>query len=217
LEEEIVRISEAEKRHIGRDLHDSLGQTLGGISCLSQVLHRKLADKQLAEAEDAAKIETLVANSVDLTRSLAHGLNPVALIPEGLMVATRELASSIESVYGVHCVLRCDSPVLVDDNMVAVHLYRIAQEATNNAIRHGKAKEILLKLASTDGSVCMTVEDNGIGLAESDIWSGGMGMRVMEYRARAIGASISISRRPQGGTSLVCRQTRTDREAEDDQ
>ena len=206
LETEIVRISETEKRHIGSDLHDSLGQTLGGIACLSQVLHHKLLEKKLTEAEDAAKIEMLVSNSVGLTRSLARGLNPVELEPAGLMVAIRELAGNVESMFGVECSFRCTKPVLVPDNMMAVHLYRIAQEAANNAVRHGKAKAVTITLSSDNGAVTMSVEDNGIGLPEGPYKGDGLGLRIMKYRADTIGASISVTRRPTGGTIVVCKQ-----------
>lgn len=208
LETEIVRIIETEKRHIGSDLHDSLGQTLGGISCLSQVLHQKLSAKQLAEAEDAAKIEMLVSNSVGLTRSLARGLNPVGLQPGGLMVAIRELAANVESVFGVKCKFNCAEPVLLSDDIAAVHLYRIAQEATNNAVRHGKAKKITIELSSDNGAVTMSVEDNGVGLPEDPYGKEGLGLRIMKYRAGTIGASISVSGRPNGGTAVVCKQAR---------
>jgi PAS domain S-box-containing protein len=205
LETQLLRISEVERRRIGRDLHDSLGQTLSGLSCLSQVLHRRLAARSLPEAEDAARIESLLADSVALARSLVRGLNPVGTKPDSLMLAMRELAASVESMFGVKCLFQCDRPVFVADSATAMHLYRIAQEAANNAVRHGRAGKVTMTLGASDGAVVLTVADDGVGLPEELTGGDGMGLRIMQHRANTIGANLRIQRGRDGGTEIVCR------------
>ncbi|MGB2821732.1 MAG: MASE3 domain-containing protein [Phycisphaerae bacterium] len=209
LETAVLRAGELEKERIGQDLHDSLGQTLSGAACLSQVLHQKLAGKSLPEAEDAARIESILSDSVSLTRSLARGLIPVGLEPDSLMTAMRELASNLEEMFQVRCVFRCDRPVLVEDGAVAGHLYRIAQEAANNALRHGKAKEIVLELAEAPDGIVLRVRDDGVGLPDSAGEGGGMGLRIMKYRAEMIGGHLTVARGPEGGTLVACRLRKT--------
>jgi signal transduction histidine kinase len=209
LEAEVLGISETERERIGQDLHDSLSQTLSGISCLSQVLHNKLAAKSMAEAEEAKRIELLIADSVKLTHSLAKGLIPVGVEPESLMAALKELASNMESMFNICCAFRCEQPVLVEDKTVATHLYRIAQEAINNALRHGQAHNVIISLTLSNGDVVLSVEDDGRGLPEDRTESAGMGLRIMDYRARTMGASLSLQPGRQGGTCLICRLKQT--------
>lgn len=211
LEKEVLRIGDMERQRIGQDLHDSLGQTLSGVSCLSQVLHRKLAGKSVEEAEDAARIESLIRESIDLTRSLARGLNPLGLQAHGLMDAMGELASSTEAMFGVQCGFRCDQPVLVEDRILATHLYHIAQEAAHNAARHADARNVMIQLAVSGRMLLLTVEDDGVGLPEDAANGRGMGLRIMKYRADSIGASVNFLRRPGGGTIVACRVEQTAR------
>ncbi len=205
LETAVLRASEMEKERIGQDLHDSLGQTLSGAACLSQVLHQKLAGKSLPEAEEAARIGSILSDSVNLTRSLARGLIPVGLEPGSLMTAMRELAANMEEMFAARCVFQCDRPVLVEDSATAGHLYRIAQEAANNALRHGKAKQVVLELAESPGDIVLSIRDDGVGLPDSAGEGGGMGLRIMEYRAEMIGGHLTVGRRPEGGTLVTCR------------
>jgi len=206
LEAEVLKVSETERRRIGEDLHDSLGQVLSGAACLSGALRRRLQAAEDREAEQAAKIESLLNQSIDLTRALARGLDPVGLEPEGLMHAMADLAANVADLFGVTCEFRCDEPVLVEDTAVARHLYRIAQEATSNAARHGKAGRITISLEADGNPVALRIEDDGVGLpAEPQPGGTGLGLRVMQYRAHAIGADFEIGPRPGGGTAVVCR------------
>ncbi len=159
----------------------------------------------MAEAEEAKMIESLITDSVKLTHSLARGLIPVGVESEGLMSALKDLASNVKSMFNIHCVFQCDQPVLIEDKLVATQTYRIAQEAINNAVRHGQAQKVMISLTLSDGDVVLSVEDNGRGLPENIADSAGLGLRIMNYRARAIGASLSVQSKSQGGTSVVCR------------
>lgn len=205
LEREIQEVSEQEKRRIGQDLHDGLGQYLTGIAFMAKVLQQKLATKRLPEAGDAGKISDLVNRTVSQTRDLARGLCPVELETNGLQAALQELTSSVSKLFNVKCRLESNQTVLIYDNAAAVHLYRIAQEAVSNAIKHGKSTCIVVGLTWEKGMVKLTIEDNGSGLPEQVAQSRGMGLRVMNYRAGMIGASISFERPTDGGTRVVCK------------
>jgi signal transduction histidine kinase len=206
LESEVLRIAEAERRRFGQDLHDSLGQILSGAACMSGALRHRLAAAHRPEADDLGKIETILNESIDLARSLARGLDLIGLKPEGLMRAMNDLAGAVEEMFGVDCAFHCDEPVLVDNVAAARHLYRIAQEAASNAVKHGKAKRITISLTDADGGVTLEVADDGVGLeAEPDERRQGLGLRVMEYRARAIGATFAIRPGPGRGTVVSCR------------
>ena len=209
LESEVLKIAEDERQRFGRDLHDGLGQTLSGISCLSEVLHARLAAKSLPEADDAKRIESLVIDSIKLARSLVRGLNPVAPEPEGLMDGLKELASNMENIFGIKCVCHCPRPVLVEDSFAAAHLYRIAQEAAHNAVRHGKAQQIIINLSRFESGIALSIEDNGSGIPEDLTQTTGVGINIMKYRASAIGARFSIRRRQGGGTSVACLLTQS--------
>jgi signal transduction histidine kinase len=205
LQSQVLESGEAERRRIGQDLHDSLGQTLSGLSCLSKVVHRKLVSRGVEEADDLARIESLLAESVTLTRSLAHGLNPVGLTGEGLVNAMRELAENTEGLFGVHCSFECPSPIDIADGALATHLYRIAQEATHNAARHARAREIGFSLVVPNGEIVLSVQDDGAGIPEGTAETRGMGLRVMRYRAHRIGGALSIRAGERGGTVVTCR------------
>jgi signal transduction histidine kinase len=204
LEEEILQISEREQRRIAHDLHDSLCQHLTATALAGQVLDERLTARHLPEARDAAKVVELVEEGITLARNVARGLYPVEMDAEGLMSAFQELANSITKGTKVRCVFECEQPVLVKNDAVATHLYRIAQESVHNAIRHGKPKRIGVNLSERDGVVSLRVEDDGIGLPETGTEGPGLGIRIMEHRAAMIGGSFSIEPAPTGGTIVTC-------------
>src|ERR1039457_638128 len=204
LEEEILRVSERERRSIGHELHDSLCQHLTGTALAGQVLGERLAAKSLPEAADAEKVVGLVEEGITLARNLARGLYPVDVEAEGLMAAFQDLANNITKGARVRCVFECGAPVLMHDDAAATHLYRIAQEAVRNAIQHGKPKRIGLTLSERNGLVTLTVEDDGAGVPEDVPKSGGLGIRIMAHRAAMIGGAFSIEPAPTGGTIVTC-------------
>jgi signal transduction histidine kinase len=204
LEEEILRVSEREQRRIGHDLHDSLCQHLTATALAGQVLGERLAAKALPEAADASKVVTLVEDGIELARNLARGLYPVEMEAEGLMAAFQELANAITKGAKVRCVFECDKPVLIHDDAVATHLYRITQEAVRNAIRHSKAKRIGISLSEDTGIIRLTVEDDGIGMPEDSHPTDGLGVQIMAHRAAMIGGAFAIEPAPTGGTIVVC-------------
>ena len=203
LEREIQTISEREQRRIGQDLHDGLGQYLTGIACMVKVLGAKLAEKKLPEAGDAQRITLMVNETIQQTRDLARGLCPVELETNGLQAALHELAARVTKLFNVQCEFDSTGVVQMYDNAAAVHLYRIAQEAINNAIKHGQASRIILSLTSANGQIVLAVKDNGCGFSANQK-SSGMGMRVMNYRAAMAGANVQIESVPEGGALVKC-------------
>jgi signal transduction histidine kinase len=204
LEQELLRISEREQRRIGHDLHDSLCQHLTGTALAGQVLGEKLAEKSLPEVEAANHVVKLVEEAIDLTHNLARGLHPVDLEGENFLDSFRELAANISERFKIRCEFECPSPSRIRAPEGAIHLYRIAQEAINNAIKHGKAKEIVIRLEKKDGRIVLSVQDDGPGFSESARNGPGMGLRIMAYRASVIGATFNIEKSPRGGTRVVC-------------
>jgi signal transduction histidine kinase len=205
LEQKILEISEGERRRIGHDLHDGLGQHLTGIALLAKALKQRLAGMKLNEAEQAAKIAELVNESIGWTRDLARGLSPVTLDSEGLPPALEELAVNASNLLHIKCTCHYDGADFAIDGEHALHLYRIAQEAINNSVKHGKAKGVQVGLASRGGRITMTVRDDGSGLSAKTLVDPGIGLQIMEYRARMIGATLSVARAaPSGGTVVTC-------------
>ena len=205
LEALVLSISEREQQRIGQDLHDGLCQQLTGIKFRNRLLEQKLAKRGLAEAADAHAIEGLLNQAVEQARNQAHGLNPVRLEADGLMAALQELASSISGLFGIECICETREMVLLQNPGVAIHLYRIAQEAITNAIKHGKATEVRLQLAEQDNHLQLTIRDNGIGFSPKTKQNGGMGLHVMNYRARTIGGVLEVKSEKRGnGTTVTC-------------
>ena len=204
LEEEILKVSEREQQRIGHDLHDSLCQHLTATALAGQVLGDRLAAKSLPEATDAGKVVQLVEDGIELARNLARGLYPVEMESEGLMAAFQELATSVTKGTRVRCVFECTQPVLIHDDRVATHLYRITQEAVRNAVRHAKAKRLGINLSEQNGTVKLSIEDDGLGVPEDLQHSKGLGVRIMAHRAAMIGGTFSIEPAPTGGTIVTC-------------
>ena len=204
LEKAILVISERERNRIAQDLHDGLGQHLTGIAFLSKVLERKLSESSVAESGDAGKIVLLVNDAIRKTKELARGLLPVVSESQGLMDALKACAEEMQDLFQVSCRFECDVPVLIDDVNVSTHLYHIAREALNNALKHGKAKELIIALHVRGNDGVLSVCDNGTGFPERTPNRSGMGLNIMNYRARMIGGSFEISANPSGGTLACC-------------
>jgi PAS domain S-box-containing protein len=204
LEKTILEISAREQRRIGQDLHDGLGQHLTGIAFMSKVQEQKLMEKGLSEAGDAAKIVNLVNEAINKTRELARGLLPVLSDAHGLMSALQQRASEVEDLFGISCQFQCFTPVLIHDDAVATHLYYIAREAVNNAIKHGRASQIVIGLAADQHQGALTIRDDGCGIGDIAPGNKGMGHHLMNYRARMVGGSLEVQRIATGGTMVTC-------------
>ena len=204
LEREILGISEREQLRMSHDLHDDLGQQLTGIQYLTDTLAGKLEEKSKTGAARAREIAVLVRNAMSQTRELAHGLFPVSMDAEGLADALKQLAARITRVFRRECRFHYPVPVLMLDHTTGIHLYRIAQEAVSNAIRHGKARRIEIALTRTENQLVLKISDEGAGLPRKPKKEKGMGLRIMQYRAGVIGGVLQVQRRTGGGTEVVC-------------
>jgi two-component system CheB/CheR fusion protein len=205
LEKEVLEISEREQRRIGQDLHDGLGQELTGLAFLSQNLARKLDDQSQPAAEELRRMSGVINSAIEKTRDIAKGLSPVEWGADGLSAALQNLSTRIRESYGIPCEFRRLHAVLVPSHTAAVHLYRIAQEAVSNAARHAQARCIWMSIDAEGSEVILTVEDDGKGIGAKNPGSTGMGLHLMPYRARMIGASFELQERPGGGTVVRCR------------
>jgi PAS domain S-box-containing protein len=204
LEEAILEISSTEQRRIAQDLHDGLGQHLTGIAFMSKVLEEKLSDKSLPEAAEAAKIVKMVNQAIENTRQLARGLHPVAAEPFGLMSALKKWATEVEELFHIRCSFQCPKPLAIRDPNLATHLYRIAQEAVNNAIRHGKSKNIIVGLSGKLGAGTLFIKDDGDGFPQKQQGQPGVGLSIMNYRADMVGGSVKVQPNEDRGITVTC-------------
>jgi signal transduction histidine kinase len=212
LERRILEISDAEQRRIGYDLHDGLGQHLTGIALMTRQLENRLTAEQSPHAARAVKISGLADTAVEWTHNLTRSLSPPALEKVGLAEALQELAANAENIFNIQCSFERDGQTDIRDLAAAVHLYRIAQEAISNAVKHGNAAHIRLRLSDLGNEIHMQIIDDGSGIqpANNHGEQDGMGLRIMQYRARMIGAQIDVQHRNgesqnQSGTVVTCR------------
>ncbi len=215
LEEEVLEISARERRRIGDDLHDGLGQYLAAIAVKAKLLEDDLAAAASSHKPKAEKLVRLVNNAIQQTRTLARGLDPIEVEANGLVPALQKLACETEDLFRVVCALRCDRPVLPMSKSIGLQLYRIAQEGINNAVKHGKPRRIEIGLATEPTHVRLRIKDDGCGFRLDTARRGGMGLRIMQYRAHVIGGVLTIQSRPNRGTEVQCLvlTTRGDRSA----
>ncbi|MBN1795938.1 MAG: PAS domain-containing protein [Sedimentisphaerales bacterium] len=205
LEREILNISEQEQRRIGQELHDSLGQQLIGIAFMTRVLQQKLQKKKIKETEDLSAIAKLVNEATDQARSLAKGLHPVDIDSGSLSSSLHELAVSTEKLFGIRCELNYTEALKVTDTEAAVHIYRIAQEAVTNAIKHGRTRNIRISLAKSNNKAIMIIENDGKDFpSKFEKRGAGMGLQIMDHRIDLIGGELTIRKGSKGGTVLTC-------------
>ena len=171
---------------------------------MCQVLEQKLSAKSKAEAKQVAEIGRLIREATSHTRKLARGLSPVELESNGFTSALDELAAHVEKLFHVKCRFEYSSPVSIRDNVAATHLYRIAQEATNNAIKHGKARRVDISLKSAGDRFTLSIADDGAGFSNETKKSGGMGLHTMKYRAGIVNAALDVRSAPGSGTTITC-------------
>ncbi|QEG38355.1 PAS domain S-box protein [Roseimaritima ulvae] len=204
LEKQLLDAASEEARRIGNDLHDGIGQELTGLSMVADTLVTALSRKAMPEVDIAEKIRGGAKRALKQVRSLAQGLNPVNVDAQGLMSALSQMSRRVKDIYEVECEFRCERPVLLRDNQAATQLYRIAQEATTNAVKHGRATRIVIELEHQQQQASLRIVDNGIGMATDADRAEGMGLRIMKYRAGIIGGNLQICEAADGGTAVCC-------------
>jgi signal transduction histidine kinase len=204
MERDLLAIREKEQKLIGREMHDSMGQMLTGIAVKSKGLELKLKGKSLEESADAADICELASEAIAQTRRLARMLYPVEIETGGLISALQGLVSNTKDLLKVSCRFKCNNAIPIRDPVTAQHLYRIAQEAITNAVRHGKPKNIRIELASAKGKTTLKVANDGKDFPRILAKKKGLGLNIMEYRAKMIGGTLKVSRGRKSGTVVAC-------------
>jgi len=203
LEREITQAAVEERRRIGQELHDGLGQQLTALEMMAHALTRELKRIAPEQAAAAAEIAQFIRGAVAQSRALAHHLSLVAFGGEGLMVALSELAR-MTTLTGVACEFQCETPVGIGDQAVAAHLYRIAQEGVTNALKHAKARRIEIRLEDIGEQVRLSIQDDGRGLPARPARSDGMGLPVIEHRINLMGGTLALESQPKQGLRIIC-------------
>lgn len=206
LENEILEISEEERRRIGQDLHDGLGQMLTGIGLISQNVAKKLEANGLPGAEEVREISQMIKEADEYARSLSHTLVPIDVDEEGLRHALTQLARRARKLFDIDCSFEENGPVRIEKKNISLHLYRIAQEAINNAVKHGGAESIGLKLVGGDEYIRLIIEDDGDGFPDGapNPDKKGLGVHTMRHRAHIMGGELTIDSE-NGCTKVICR------------
>jgi len=204
LEQQILWASEREQQRIGRDLHDGLCQYLAALGFSAQTLADRLSKASQPHAVEAREIALLLRNAVTQARSLARGIHPVQADPAGLSIALDELAATTRQLTSLNVSFEESGDTRLDDANTATQLFRIAQEALSNAMKHSEASHITFSLERRDGVLELRVTDNGNGFVRTTPDGRGLGMDTMTFRARSVGAELRIESEPGKGTSVLC-------------
>jgi signal transduction histidine kinase len=202
LEQEILLISEREKTRIGEELHDTLCQELAASAFLLKSHAEKIGKQQPKVSDALLEAAQIVNANVGLARDLARGLHPIELSTAGLVGALRDLCYRTNQTGRVECQFDCPREIRVRDDAIALNLYRIAQEAVTNALKHGQPQCIWLSLRRARSALTLKVRDNGKGItARRD---GGMGLEIMQHRANVIGGGLVVESNEGTGTTVTC-------------
>ena len=204
LQREVLEIAAAENRRIGQDLHDGAGQQLTGLAYMAEALQNQLREQALPETQLAERLVATVKKAQTLIRGYSRGLIPVDIDAEGLRFALERLAADTQSASGIHCTFHCPQSVRIENNHVATQLYRIAQESVTNALRHAQAQNIALELIADKSGLRLSILDDGVGLPPENNHDG-FGLRIMQYRAGLMGASLQIEPELPQGTRITCK------------
>ena len=205
LDQEIAEVADRERRRLGQNLHDSLGQHLTGTALAAQVLREKLADRSAREVSEADKVVRYIEEGIDLTRNLARGFFSPELEADGLNVALQGLAENTSERFRVPCTFNGDDAVDVGDATTATQLYHIAQEAVMNAVKHAGASKIDIELARNGQKLTLAVSDDGVGFPQKLPEPPGLGLRLMAHGASLIGGKLSVAKNHNGGTLVTCK------------
>jgi PAS domain S-box-containing protein len=208
LERGILTAVEEEQHRMGRDLHDGVCQLLTAAKYKTSLMEHKAARGTKVPAGELRGLERRLNAAIEQAHKLARGLSPVKMVARGLVAALEELAADVESAYQVRCVCDFPEPLAVPNHAVANHLFRIAQEAIQNAVAHGKARNIRVTLKRLNGWLQLGVENDGVGFPRRARRRGGMGLSNMKARAGIIGASLELRAGRRGGAVVTCRLQR---------
>lgn len=208
-QDEILQISSREQQRIGKDLHDTLGQLLAGASLLCGSLAKSLRNQESSDVETAENLTSVIGEAIRKTRNIARGLDPLEMEAEGLLPALQSLCENTSRVFKIDCKISPQADGAILDSIVATHLYRIANEAVHNAIRHAGAAHISIELHADNPEGTLRIHDDGRGMPDEHTRSHGMGIRIMRYRSEAIGGSLLMTSNDFGGVTVTATFTNT--------
>jgi signal transduction histidine kinase len=204
LQRELLEAGQREQQRIGQDLHDGLCQHLTGTALASQYLFESLEEEGHSLTAYARRLVRLIENGIQQTRAIAKGMYPIDMSDGSLMRALEDFTTDTSDLFGIKCNFACETPILVEAPSTANHLYRIAQEAVNNAVRHGKATKIEISLEESDHGIRLSIADNGAGLQTKTPVQKGLGLRTMADRAKSMGGELFFRPSLMGGLEVVC-------------
>ncbi len=204
LEKELLEMSSKERRSLGHELHDGLGQYLAGVALKTKALEEDLAAEGSVHDNKAKALVKLMNDAIRQTRRLAQGLDPVHVEADGLVAALANLAVQTEDLFHVECAFACKHERLDVNAQTSLALYRITQEALHNAVKHGKARRLQVELALDESHLSVRIQDNGKGIKPKSKPTAGLGLRTMRYRANSIGATLLTHSDPKTGTKIEC-------------
>ena len=204
LQQTLINLSEREQRRLGRELHDGLGQLFTGAALESHRLARHLAKQNHPEAAAAARVLEWMNQALGALHDMAHGLDPELLVNQGLGEALKSIAVQAERLSDFTCKVEVDIPEGLIASSDALHLYRIAQEAVTNAVKHSQATRVELQAKVIADRLQLRVRDNGVGIPDQLDSGVRMGLRNMHTRAALLDATLDIQRLSEGGAEIVC-------------
>lgn len=203
LEKQMIHIANEERRRIGRELHDGLGQMLTGIRMVAESLARKLKANEVPGASEVLEISEMIKEADEHTRALSRGLVEIHLVEQGLKTALEDFVERIPKMFDVNCNLTVEGEIDVENHTMALHIYRIVQESITNAVRHSDAKNINIHLLKDDHTT-ITIEDDGTGFKLKEFSENGSGLKIMKHRANLLGGTLEIYRTDSGKTRVQC-------------
>jgi signal transduction histidine kinase len=204
IEREILEITQEEQRRFGSQLHDGLCQELTAILVFAKGLTQKMEKENRLDIAELKKISDLLHGAVDQARDTARGLYPGELEGSSLMHTLEELTLSTQKLSGVSCRFFCPKPILINDNNIATHLFKVAQEGVSNAVSYGKPQSIKVALTEQYGMITLIVKDDGVGFIPDPEKRKGIGLKIMRYRAHLMGASFQVEPNSPHGVILKC-------------
>ena len=209
LERHVARLADEQRRQLGQQVHDSLGQQITALGLLIGTLRSRLETNDRI-ADVVSSLERCVDDAKAEMRSIVKGLAPLKIDAHGLQFALADLARRTALTHGIVCRLECPHPVTMRDDFAANELYLIAREAVHNAVKHGRPSSVVIRFEATHGLRLQIRDDGaGIGSAAGERAQEGFGLRIMRYRSRLIGASLKVRRGEHGGTVVTCTRTHT--------
>ncbi|MFO0591788.1 MAG: PAS domain S-box protein, partial [Polyangiaceae bacterium] len=204
IEADVLRIGERERESAAADLHDGVCQELLGLSFLATGMLPDLQALSPRLSTRLRRIANAIAQAAEHTRQVARGMNPLIRGGDGLMEALRQLAETVRHTHRVRCLFQCGEPVLLPESTAAFQIYRVAQEAIQNALRHGQATRVTIRLSEDARSVRLEILDNGRGFPRGVAPADGLGLRTMRYRLGLVGGELTVEQRKRGGVEVRC-------------